>query len=70
MPVKVRSISIDQALCKQCGICVSFCPKQVLASDGNGDVEVANLEACTGCLLCELLCPELAVSVDIPEEQS
>lgn len=67
MPVKVGSISIDEALCKQCGICVEFCPKEVLANDTSGQVQVVNLEACTGCLICELLCPELAISIDVLE---
>ena len=67
MPVKVRSISINEALCKQCGICVEFCPKKVLANDANGQAKVVDLEACTGCLMCELLCPELAISLDLPE---
>lgn len=67
MPTKVCSISIDGALCKQCGICVEFCPKEVLANDASGQVQVVNLEACTGCLICELLCPELAISIDVLE---
>ena len=67
MPAKVSAISIDEALCKQCGLCVEFCPREVLANDANGQVQVVNLEACTGCLICELLCPELAISIDILE---
>lgn len=67
MPAKVCSISIDRALCKQCGVCVDFCPKEVLATDADGEIEIVNLEACTGCLICELLCPELAIIIDVVE---
>ena len=67
MPAKVSSIAIDEALCKQCGLCVEFCPRGVLGNDANGQAQVVNLEACTGCLICELLCPELAISIDILE---
>jgi 2-oxoglutarate ferredoxin oxidoreductase subunit delta len=65
MPLGVRSISIDEEMCKQCGICVDLCPYDVLASDDKGQAYVAKLEACTGCLLCELLCPDLAINVDM-----
>lgn len=67
MPVKVCSVSVDEAMCKQCGICVEFCPLGVLASKSDGNVEVVNLDACSGCMLCELLCPELAITIGATE---
>ena len=67
MPVKVRTITIDKAMCKKCGICVDVCPREVLAANDGGQAKVVNLEACTGCLLCELLCPELAISLEATE---
>ena len=67
MPDKTYTISVNRAVCKQCGICVNFCPRDVLASDENGDVQIVNAEACTGCLMCELLCPDLCINVDVQE---
>ncbi len=67
MPQKVCSISIDQASCKQCEICIDFCPREVLANDADGKVQVVSPEACTGCLICELLCPELSIIIDVQE---
>ena len=67
MPQKVCSISIDQVSCKQCGICIDFCPREVLATDTDGKVQAVNPEACTGCLICELLCPELSIIIDVLE---
>jgi 2-oxoglutarate ferredoxin oxidoreductase subunit delta len=67
MPDKTYTVSVNSAVCKQCGICVNFCPREVLASDENGDVNIISPEACTGCLMCELLCPEVCINIDIQE---
>jgi len=49
--------------CKRCGICVAFCPKQVLETDEWGYPYVARPESCITCHMCEKLCPDFAVSV-------
>ena len=46
------------------GICVAFCPKQVLEVDELGKVQVVNKEACIVCGQCELRCPDYAIFVD------
>ena len=62
---KMKSdITIKMARCKGCGICVAFCPKQVLALDELGKVQVKNGEACIACGQCELRCPDYAIFVD------
>lgn len=49
--------------CKRCGICVEFCPKQVLEYDAEEDrVVVANPDACIHCGRCELRCPDFAIT--------
>ena len=49
--------------CKECGICIAFCPRDVLARDEDGSVLVANPDACTACRWCELHCPDFAITV-------
>lgn len=49
--------------CKQCNICVSFCPKQALAMDADDYPQLVAPEQCNSCGLCEVLCPDLAVTV-------
>jgi len=49
--------------CKRCGICVEFCPKQVLVLDETGPVKVDKLEDCIKCRLCELRCPDFVLEV-------
>ena len=67
MPVKVYSVSVDEAMCKQCGICVEFCPLKVLSAKNDGNIEVVKQDTCSGCLFCELLCPELAINIRASE---
>ncbi len=55
-------IEIIVERCKGCEICVEFCPTDVLAID-NGIAVVINLDACTSCQLCDLRCPDFAITV-------
>ena len=52
------SLKIQTNRCKGCGICVAFCPKQVLAVNELEKVEVINAKACIQCRQCEMRCPE------------
>ncbi len=60
----VRKIDIFKAWCKACGICVAFCPREVLAIDEEGYPVVKDLDACTGCGWCEIRCPDFAITVE------
>lgn len=58
-------ITIDKTFCKQnCGICKSFCPKDVLDIGEDGKAYVKNPEACINCGLCELRCPDYAITLE------
>jgi 2-oxoglutarate ferredoxin oxidoreductase subunit delta len=59
---KKHVIEIREDWCKGCNICVEFCKPGVLEMKGLVAV-VVNEEACTGCLQCELLCPDFAIKV-------
>lgn len=61
--VKLKEHRINTEWCKGCGICVAFCPKQVLALDDKDKVMAAAVENCIACKLCELRCPDLAIEV-------
>lgn len=58
---------IDADWCKGCGICVHFCPKQVLELNNQGKAQAVRPEDCIACMLCELRCPDLAIQI-IKEE--
>ena len=59
---KVKRIEIKESWCKGCEICVAFCPTNVLAME-NGKAVVKDLDQCTACMMCELRCPDFAISV-------
>ena len=57
------ALNINPKFCKGCGICVAFCPKQVLALDERGKIYVQDPEKCISCGQCELRCPDFAITV-------
>jgi len=60
-----HKLTIIPRFCKGCEICISFCPRNVLALDSKTlKVRVLNPERCTGCRLCELYCPDFAIFVE------
>ena len=62
------SITLYPAWCKKCGLCAAFCPAGVYERDASGAPVVAHPEKCTLCRMCELRCPDFAISVEEKEE--
>ena len=60
---KLPIIEINKEWCKGCAICVEFCPHDVLGMNG-AYAEVVDLEKCTVCGLCEIRCPDFAITVE------
>ena len=69
------TVQIDARVCKGCGLCVYYCPQEVLGlsdrrnAKGYNVAEVVEPDNCVSCRLCEMSCPDLAifVSEDLPE---
>ncbi len=64
------TVTVDEALCKGCGLCTGVCPKGLLAlstrfsTRGYHPVELVDPDdLCTGCELCSVICPEAAFTV-------
>ena len=64
------AVIINRKFCKGCGICVAFCPKQVLELDELGKVTDKNAAACISCGQCELRCPDFAIQVVKKEKEA
>ena len=62
-------IEISRELCKGCELCVSFCPKGVLSlsdklnASGYLPAALNDNGECTGCAVCALVRPEVAIEV-------
>jgi 2-oxoglutarate ferredoxin oxidoreductase subunit delta len=60
---KPAVITVNTKWCKGCEICVAFCPKDCLEMY-HGKCRAARPEDCIKCMLCELRCPDFAITVE------
>lgn len=65
---KLKEHRVEREWCKGCGICVHFCPKQVLELDAEEKALAVRPEDCICCRLCQYRCPDLAIEVICEEE--
>ncbi len=68
---KVLAIVINDDWCKGCELCIDACPRpevfalsDQVSSKGYRRILINDLSLCTGCMLCELMCPDLAITVE------
>ncbi|MFX1339220.1 MAG: ferredoxin family protein [Promethearchaeota archaeon] len=64
---------VVEEYCKGCGYCINICPKKILResnhlnSKGYVIPEILDLDECINCKKCELICPEMAITVEKEE---
>ena len=64
-------VTINELLCKGCGLCARACPKDVLALSRTKlnlkvyhPAEVVRQENCIGCASCARTCPDVAIRIE------
>ena len=74
---KTYRLRIHRDLCKNCRLCVEFCPKGVLAMTtdrlnvkGVPYAECVHPDRCIGCQACVLICPDAVIELyEIREDE-
>lgn len=68
-------VIVSENDCKGCGLCVSVCPKKVLAlskkkinSKGYSPACVELPDDCIGCANCAIMCPDSAITIEKRED--
>lgn len=62
-------ITIDRERCKGCLLCISVCPKGLIAVDkklnrkGTKPVKFSENSECLGCAMCAIICPDCCIEV-------
>lgn len=60
-------VRVFQNWCKGCGLCIAFCPRQVLAEDAEHHPVVAWPDRCIACQWCAIHCPDFAIVVSLDD---
>lgn len=72
----IGKITVDTEICKGCNLCVSICPKDVMALDrevlnskGYNPAVCTDEEECIACGFCGIICPDSAITVERVERK-
>ena len=63
-------LTFRQDRCKGCGLCVTVCPKHILALDSGTNVKgyhpasCTDETACIGCASCAKMCPDSIITIE------
>ena len=64
-------ITVDESVCKGCGLCANACPLHIIALDtgrlnpkGYHPARAQEPGKCVGCAACAAMCPDTAITVE------
>ena len=64
------NLKVYSERCKECGICFQFCPAKNLKPGPDGTPEMVDPDKCTGCKMCEYMCPDFAIQIETSEPEN
>ena len=66
-------VTFDDDRCKGCSLCVSVCPRKIIALDtkrmnarGFHPAALTDPQACIACAFCAMMCPDSVIKVEKP----
>ena len=66
----MAKVTFEKNLCKGCGLCVSACPKHIIALTGEINAKgyhpavITEQEKCIACAMCAMMCPDCVIKVE------
>lgn len=67
----MAKITINENVCKGCELCVTACPRKLIAlskdkinAKGYHPAHLTDESQCIGCSMCALMCPDVAITVE------
>lgn len=64
-------VTVNEDICKGCGLCGTACPKKIMSLDkarlnkkGFHPAVVTDKDKCIGCAMCAMMCPDVAITVE------
>ena len=71
----MHRLHVNTRYCKGCLLCVEICPKDAIVPSGTINAkgyvlpEEGDMNLCTACGLCELVCPDFAIAIEADKSQ-
>lgn len=63
-------VTFRKERCKGCGLCISVCPKEILALEEETNIKgyrpaiCTDMKACIGCAGCAKICPDSIITIE------
>jgi len=67
----MKTITFDEEKCKGCELCITVCPKKIIAIDkdkinkkGYNPAGVKDIDSCITCGQCAIICPHVVIYIE------